>query len=198
TTFTVVAGSLSVAIAAPTDGQSFQVGQQISFSGSGRDSGLGDLPASDLSWDLGDGTHMTGTGFTHAYSATGTKTITLTGTAGPDSGNATIHITINSASPTGPPTVSITSPSQNQNFPNGGTQPITFSADARAANGSAEPDSRVCWTDDVDGSLGCGNTISHTLSQGDSSPRTHHVTVTVTDHGQEAHASVTIDSGVYG
>ena len=116
TTFTVVAGSLSVAIAAPTDGQSFQVGQQISFAGSGRDSGLGDLSASDLSWDLGDGTHTTGTGFTHAYSTTGAKTITLTGTVGPDSGHTTIHITINAASPTGPPTVSITSPPQDQNF----------------------------------------------------------------------------------
>jgi hypothetical protein len=198
TTFDVVAGTLAVTIAAPTDGQTFQVGQQISFSGSGRDSGLGDLPASDLSWDLGDGARVAGTGFTHAYASPGQKTVTLTGVAGPDTGSATIHITIAAAAPSGPPTVSITRPSQNQNFPYGGTQPIAFGADARTGDGSTISGSRVCWSDDVDGSLGCGNPLNRTLSDGDSSPRTHHVTVTATDHGQQAHASVTITSGVYG
>jgi hypothetical protein len=61
---------------------------------------------------------------------------------------------------------------------NGDKQPITFQAQTSAPAGDTV---RVDWTDNIDGFLGAGETIAHTLSQTPPCPYDHTITATVTD-----------------
>jgi len=88
----------------------------------------------------------------------------------------------------GNPTVRIIAPIPNPNVVYLVDQIITFQATAHDANIGAIAENNVVWTDNVDGFLGTGSTLPHTLSAG-----VHHVTVTVTDSvGRSASDTITI------
>ena len=71
---------------------------------------------------------------------------------------------------------------------------VTFTAGS-----SGGTDVHYTWRDDVDGPLGSGQTIHHTLTGGLDFQRTHHVTVTATDsHGRTASKTITVLSGYPG
>jgi hypothetical protein len=94
-----------------------------------------------------------------------------------------------------PPTVTITSPKPG-NYPAG--QRIEFNASVKTPSGGLVPSKAICWTDDPDGGLDCGNPIRHTLTYNGSSPTTHKVTVKAVDPstGLPGYATVTITVGI--
>jgi hypothetical protein len=96
---------------------------------------------------------------------------------------------------TGAPSVAITSPSTDSSF--AAPTPITFTASATTAGGATTPDADISWSDDVDGALGTGHTVTKTLSGSSGEIITHHVTVTATDSGnsQRATDQVTVNDG---
>jgi hypothetical protein len=76
-----------------------------------------------------------------------------------------------------------------------GTQ-VTFTATATTSGGATVPDSGYSWSDDVDGPLGTGQSINHTLSGSICEIVTHHVTVTATDSdGRSSSDTITVNEG---
>jgi hypothetical protein len=138
-------------------------------------------------------------------SSTTTSTATTTSTTQPSSSTTTTSTTTTKSTsstttqPSAPPTVSIVSPKYGANYPNGEQQAIEFYATVSPSSARVPP-GNICWTDDRDGRLGCGNRLLHTLSYNGSSPTTHTIEVTATDlsTGLTGKATVTITVGVVG
>ncbi|MDH3646054.1 MAG: PKD domain-containing protein [Gammaproteobacteria bacterium] len=147
-----------------------QVGESITFDGSGSSDPDGNIVT--YAWDFGDGTAM-GTGVmpTHAYSAAGTYDVTLTVT---DSDGLT-----DTASTTA--TISQVQPLPPISDPNGpytGTvgSPVSFDG-----SGSSDPDGNIvsyAWDFGDGTAMGMGAAPTHTYGAAD----TYTVTLTVTDN----------------
>jgi hypothetical protein len=94
--------------------------------------------------------------------------------------------------PPGKPSVTITSPPNNSNF--GAGEQITFTADGQPPSGTSI--TGYSWSDDLDGALGTGQTITRTLSGSSCVISTHHVTVTANDsNGQSATDMIVVNVG---
>ena len=192
-TINVVAQPPKVSINQPNPGTTFGSDQTINLRGLASDPQQGDL-GSSATWSV-DGTPV-GTGaslFQYRIPTQGTHTITLSATNGATlSSSASTNVTIGPA--TGKPTVAITSPADASGF-NAGDR-ITFSATANAQGSATVPNTGYTWTDDIDGKLGTGRTIIHTLSGSICETIFHHVTVTATDTlGRSATDTITVRDG---
>jgi hypothetical protein len=177
----------------PADGATFGLDQTVDYRGSAFDPQDGDLGAS-ATWSV-DGAQV-GTGatlFQYRIPTQGTHTVTLSVT---DSAqlSASASITVHVGPATGKPTVTITTPADGTNFAVG--QPITFTANATAPGGATVPDSGYRWSDDIDGPLGTGKTITHMLTGSPCEIIDHRVTVTATDSfGGSASDTITVNDG---
>jgi len=177
-TINVVVQPPDVKISEPSSGAEYGSDQFINFRGSAFDPAQGDLAAS-ATWSV-DGVPV-GTGatlFKYRIPTEGTHTVTLAAT---DSAHASssASITVKIGPAVGKPTVQITSPANGTSFAAG--EAIKFTAAAEALGGATVPESGYVWTDDLDGPLGTGQTLTHTLSGSTCVIFEHHVTVTVTD-----------------
>jgi Bacterial Ig domain len=186
----VVTQPPTVRIDSPSSGSSFSQSQMINFRGEAFDPHDGDVGAA-ATWSA-DGTPVGhgATLFQYAFSTQGTHTMTLSYT---NQGGLTASalVTLN-VGPPGQPAVTITQPANNSNFAAG--EQITFQADAQPPSGTTI--TSYTWNDDVDGSLGSGQTITRTLSGSNSVIITHHVTVTAHDsNGQSATDTITVNIG---
>ena len=160
----------NVTITAPADGAGFNVGDNVSFTGSANDAEDGDLTAgiawtSDLDGSLGNG----GSVSTVALSA-GTHVITalVTDANGLQDSDA-ITITVNSA-----PSVNISAPADGSGFNAGDS--VTFNGSANDAE-DGDLTASITWTSDLDGAIGTGGSFATVaLSAG-----THVITASVTD-----------------
>ena len=73
---------------------------------------------------------------------------------------------------------------------------IKFHAAVETLGGATVPESGYVWSDDIDGALGTGKTIEHTLSGSMCEIEVHHVTVTVTDNfNRTAKDTITVFDG---
>ncbi len=177
-TINVVVQPPTVRIDEPANGASFASDQTVPYRGSAFDPADGDLDAS-ATWSV-DGTAV-GKGASlllYRIPTEGTHTVTLSAT---NSGgvSSSASITVDVGPPTGKPSVRITSPENESNF--GVGEPITFSATAETLGGATVPESGYRWSDSLEGPLGTGKTITHTLSGSSCEIFFHQVTVTVTD-----------------
>ncbi len=192
-TINVVAHPPTARIDEPTSGASFGSDQTVNFRGSMFDPQQGDLGPLAI-WSV-DGTQV-GTGaslFQYRIPTQGQHTITLSGTNGAGL-SASASTTVMIGAPTGKPSVTITSPADNSSF-GAGTQ-VTFSATATTSGGATVPDSGYSWSDDVDGPLGTGQSITHAPSGSICEIVTHHVTVTATDSdGRSSSDTITVQDG---
>ena len=170
----------TVRIDAPAGNTTVGADQKVNYRGLAFDDQDGDLNAS-ATWSV-DGTPV-GTGallFSHQIPIQGAHTVTLSAT---NSGGLTssASIKVNVGPPTGKPNVLITAPVPPPGFTDlyfHPGEPITFTATADAQGVATISNAGYRWTDDHEGALGTGQTITHALSD---SPQVHHVTVTVTD-----------------
>jgi hypothetical protein len=193
-TIHVVVEPPHVEIDHPADGTTFGNDQTISLRGEAIDPEQGDIGRS-ATWSL-DGTPI-GTGASllqYKIATPGTHTVTLSATNG-GGGTSSASITVHVVPGTGAPSVSITNPPNDSNVAAG--TPITFTASATTASGATIPDADISWSDDLDGPLGTGHTISKTLTGSSCQIYVHHVTVTATDtgNGQSATDGITVDDG---
>ena len=192
-TISIVVRPPEVKIEQPVNGETIGSDETRTYRGSAFDWQEGDLSAS-ATWSV-DGTPV-GTGaslFRYRIPTEGTHTVTLSATNGAGaSGSASV--TVNVGPPTGKPSVQITEPASGSNFAGG--EPITFSAEADAQGGATIPESGYSWSDDVDGALGTGRTITRTLSGSQCEIIIHHVTVTATDSfSRSASDTITVNVG---
>jgi hypothetical protein len=174
----VVVQPPSVAISTPTSGSTYGTDQLINFRGSAFDGAEGDL-AARASWSV-DGVPV-GTGatlFKYRIPTEGVHKVTLS-VANSFGISASTSITVNVGPATGKPSVQITEPENNSFF--AVEEPIKFTAVAETLGGATVSESGYVWSDDKDGALGIGKTITHTLSGGQCVILEHHVTVTITD-----------------
>ena len=179
-TISLVIQPPTVRLDGPAEGSSFAADQRINFRGSAFDGKDGDIGAA-ATWSV-DGTAV-GTGASlrqRQISTPGPHTITLSATnSGAITRSASTHVTV--GPPTGKPSVLITSPPLPPNATDryfGPGEVLTFSATADAQGLATIASSGYVWTDSVDGFLGAGPTIQHTLT---SATTIHDITVTVTD-----------------
>ncbi len=121
-----------VAITAPTGDLTFNTGENITFTGSAKDSKGNDVANSSLLWSSDiDGAMGTGTTITSKILSKGQHTITLTAKDSKgNSGSAFIIITIGEPEPSAP-TVRITSPADSNNYTSDST--VDTDADQEAA-----------------------------------------------------------------
>ena len=193
-TIHVVVEPPHVEIDHPDDGTTFGTDQTISFRGEAIDPEQGDIGAS-ATWSL-DGTSI-GTGASllqYRIATVGTHTVTLSATNG-GGRTSSASITVHVVPGTGAPSVSITNPPDNSSVAAG--TPVTFTATATTASGATIPDADISWSDDIDGPLGTGHTITKTLTGSSCQIYVHHVTVTAVDtgNGQSATDEVTVNDG---
>lgn len=189
-TLNIVTQPPSVRIDSPSSGSSFSQGQIVSFRGEAFDPHDGDVTTT-ATWSA-DGTPVGhgATLFRYAFSTQGPHTMTLSYT---NHGGltATASVTLN-VGPPGQPSVTITQPANNSNF--GFDEQITFHADAQPPTGTTI--TSYTWNDNLDGSLGSGQTITKTLTGSTCAIFTHDVTVTAHDsNGQSASDTVTLNVG---
>ncbi|MCB0166911.1 MAG: PKD domain-containing protein [Anaerolineae bacterium] len=130
---------------------SAQVGQTITFDGSGSQSSN---PIASYAWDFGDGNTANGAQVNHTYSVNGDFTVTLTVTDNQgQAGSATKPIQINPQPAPDPLTAKISGPNQGQI-----NQSLTFDAQSST---SAAPLTDIQW-DFGDGNSDSGNlVVSH-------------------------------------
>lgn len=192
-TINIVVHPPEVKIAQPLDGETFGSDETRIYRGSAFDPQEGDLSAAAV-WSV-DGAPV-GTGgssFKYRIPTEGTHTVTLSATNGAGA-SSSASVTVNVGPPTGKPSVQITEPASGSNFAAG--EPITFSAEADPQGGPDIPDSGYSWSDDVDGALGPGKTITRTLSGSQCEIIIHHVTVTATDNlNRSASDTITVNVG---
>jgi hypothetical protein len=189
----VVAKAPFATIFSPADGAIYAVDDTIAFRGDGTDLQDGSLPEAALVWTINGVTIGTGRLFTKQIPTLGKQSVALTVTNSAGlSAIATSTIELTAAQ--GKPTVVITSPPNNSFF-RFGTDVITFVANAHTAAGGPIPDAAIQWSSDLDGFLGNGSTLKHTLSAGACTLFTHHVTVTVTANGKTASDTITVQVG---
>ncbi len=180
-TITVVVQPPTVRIDGPAAGSSFAADQKINFRGSafdgkdGRHRRLGDVVGRrDNRRHRRDAVHRT-----RSRPRARTRSRCRRRTPAGITRSASVNVTI--GPPTGKPSVLITSPplapmATDRYF--GPGEVLTFSASADAQGVATIADSGYVWTDNVDGFLGTGPTIQHTLT---SATVIHDITVTVTD-----------------
>jgi PKD repeat protein len=159
------------------------VGQNVAFSGSGKDPEGGALT---LAWDFGDGTGGSGTSPSHAYSVPGPYLVTLTVTD-PLGADGTAAVTVNVSNPDNkPPTAKIVSADPN---PAQAGQIVSFSGSGADPEGGALTYS---WSFG-DGTGATGQTAPHAYA----AAGTYSVTLTVKDpQGATATASVSVTVNV--
>jgi len=183
-----------VAITSPADGSEFAADQLINFRGTAFDGAEGDLSSSAV-WSV-DGKAV-GTGatlFRHAISSSpGPHTVTLSATNSAGA-SSSASITVKIGPPSGSPSVQITEPeNESSHAP---FEVIKFHAVVETLGGATVPESGYVWSDDLDGPLGTGATIEHTLSGSMCVIEVHHVTVTVTDNfSRTAKDTITVFDG---
>jgi hypothetical protein len=188
-TVNIVVQPPSVKISYPADGAGFGDDQTINYRGSAFDSADGDLGPRAV-WSV-DG-HQVGTGaalFPYRIPTEGEHTVTLSAT---NSGGASASdsIVVHVGPETGKPSVSITEPANEAPFNTG--EEITFRATAEGAAPITEYD----WSDDIDGVLGTGQTITKVLTGGPCFISFHHVTVTASDElHRSASDTITVQVG---
>jgi hypothetical protein len=192
-TVNVVARPPSVHIEQPSEGSKFPSNHVVAFRGTATDPAQGDLAAT-ATWFV-DGVAV-GTGASllrYEIPTEGEHEVTLKATneAGL-SASATVHVKI------GPPieaaTVQITSPPNHSAFKE--NAPINFTAIGEGSGAEELPPSAYSWTDDIDGELGKGPSITRALSGSECEFRNHHVTVTVKDaKGHEASETIEVTVG---
>jgi hypothetical protein len=163
-------------ISAPTDGASFTVGDNITFTGTGTDPEDGDVTAS-LTWNSNlDGAIGTGGSFSITTLSEGAHTITTTATDnGSMTGSDAISITITAVGNT-PPTALISAPANGASFTVGDNISFTgIGTDPEDGNVTAG----LTWDSNLDGAIGTGGFFSTTaLTEG-----THTITATAIDSG---------------
>jgi len=163
-------------ISAPTSGDTFTVGDTITFSGTGYDTEDGTLTGDSLVWMSSiDGQIGTGTSFSTPSLSGGNHTITLTatdfdGATGTDSVSITVNLSGNTS-----PSATISAPTSGDTFTVGDT--ITFSGTGDdTEDGTLTGDSLV-WISSIDGQIDTGTSFSTAgLSAGN-----HTITLTATD-----------------
>ena len=161
----------TVSITSPTDGDSFEEPDTITFEATASDAEDGDI-SSSVSWES-DQDGPLGTGSSIATSLTaGIHIITAT-VSDSDGDSDSDEITITVSVPNSLPTVSITSPTDGDSFEEPDT--ITFEATASDAE-DGDISSSVSWESDQDGPLGTGSSIATSLTAG-----IHIITATVSD-----------------
>ena len=175
TTASIGAGNLPP-VSNPNGAYTGTVGVAITFDGSGSNDPDGTIV--DYSWDFGDGTTGSGVMPTHAYSANGSYTVTLTVTddAG-DTGTDTTTATIGLGN---------LPPVADANGPYSSTFGVAVSFDG---TGSSDPDGTIVsyeW-DFGDGNTGSGPAPSHTYA----ADRIYHVTLQVTDDAGATDSAMT-------
>jgi hypothetical protein len=107
-------------------------------------------------------------------------------------GTAQVSITLQSG--TVLPTVKILSPAYLSELATG--QPETFQGEASEPPNGVLSGASLQWTDNIDGYLGQGATITKVLSSASCGPTGHKVTLTATDsHGNQSSATVEVDVG---
>jgi hypothetical protein len=178
-TVNIVVRPPAVKINAPADGTAFGSDETINYRGTAQDPQDGDIgPAA--TWTVDGGPPVcTGAALCPFRIPTqGAHTVTLTAT---NSGGLTSHysIKVNVGPATGKPSVAITEPADGASV--GLNEQTTFKGSASAPGGATIPESGYVWTDDIDGQIGTGHEIQHTLSGFSCYSQTHHVTLTVTD-----------------
>ena len=168
-------------ITTPADGSTFEEGTSISFDGSGNDQEDGDVTSS-LIWSSSINNALGNGGSVSAILSVGTHSITATAT---DSQGATggdsITVIVNNILPT----VTITSPTENETIEEGDSINLMGTA-----NDPVEEDlsGTIVWNSSIDGVLGTGASISATLS-----PGIHTVTASATDsHSGTGSASIIV------
>jgi hypothetical protein len=167
-------GAPTIRITQPADGSTFGSDETVTYRGvvtDPYDANLGD----SASWSV-DGVPVgTGAdGFQYRIPTQGVHTVTLSATnSAGASASDSINVTI--GPPTGKPSVKITKPPDGSGWASG--QDIEFSATADTQGGATISSSGYSWSSDLDGFLGTGQTIHHSLS----ASGYHHITVTVTD-----------------
>jgi hypothetical protein len=192
-TVNVVARPPTVHIEQPLEGSKFPSNHAIAFRGTATDPAQGSLAAT-ATW-LVDGVAV-GTGASllrYEIPTEGEHEVTLKATNEVGlSASATVHVTI------GPPieaaTVQITNPPNHSAFKE--NTPINFTAIGEGSGAEELPASAYTWTDDVDGELGKGPSVTKALSGSECAFVTHHVTVTVKDaKGHEASETIEVTVG---
>ncbi len=148
-----------------------ELGQQISFDGSR--SSAGSLPIARYTWDMGDGTTLSGRAVKYSYGAAGPYTVTLTVTdQGGQASSATHSVQINPVVEVIGPTAVISGP----NLANSGDL-VTFSgANSRPGTGTI---STYAWEsgDGNNSGPGSDSSFNTTFAQ----PGTYTVRLTVVD-----------------
>ncbi len=143
----------------------------IHLTGTGTDAEDGDLAGQSLVWRSSiDGELGTGTAIEVQLSA-GEHVISLTVT---DSSGVTTTVSAMLTVTAIPPAVQIVTPESGAVV-----EPATmvnFTASATDATGTGLPGSALIWTSSIDGELGIGSAVAHTLSEG-----YHEISVTATD-----------------
>ena len=166
----------SASIGAPSNGASFTVGDNVSFSGAANDSEDGNI-SNDLTWTSSiDGAIGSGASFSTSSLSAGSHTITASVTdSGGLSDSAQVGISVTTPS-NAPPGVSIAAPSNGASFDQGTS--VSFSGSASDAE-DGNLTTSLSWTSSLDGVIGSGGSFSSsTLSLG-----SHTITASVTDSG---------------
>ncbi|GAC1449760.1 MAG: hypothetical protein PVSMB4_08210 [Ktedonobacterales bacterium] len=182
----------SVKVVLPANGAHVFAGSDVVFQASSYDPDTGGtLPGNELSWTA-NGTSLGGGGsITHTFDATGTYEIVLTGTtAGGGKASDSITIEVDPAPPAA--SAAIVSPANNAVYYNTNSTPYPVNLVA-----SGSPGMQFSWSDNIDGSVGSGASITANLTVqnvGNCAPATKHViTLTGQDNlGRTATSQITI------
>jgi hypothetical protein len=190
----VTVSNPTVRIDAPANGATFGSDQTITYRGFAFDGFDTNVPANAV-WSVDGATVGTGAEMLqYKITTPGDHGVRLKATNA-DGGSASASIVVHVQPPAGNPSVQITAPANNS-FSDG-SGPVTFTASA-TPNGGTISDPSYAWTDDKDGALGSGQSISKTLSGGACFVVEHHTTVTVTDSlGHSASDMITHSVGYF-
>ena len=173
----------TVSISSPVNGETIPEGATVYFDGESNDPEDGALTGSSLNWTSSiDGFLSYGTSFNTNLLSVGIHSITFTAIDSTDAvGSRSITITIEE----GTPTLSVSTPNNNQEFYY--TANISFSGTASDPQ-DGNISSLVNWVSNIDGGIGNGNSFSKTLSVGK-----HTITTSIVDsHGLTATDSISI------